>query len=681
MTSAASEIASPVGVIAGGGAMPFAVADLLAARGIAPVLFALRGACDPDRVARFRHHWISVGQLGRATKLFRSEGCRDLIFIGTLLRPALSEIRLDWGTIRVIGHVMAAFRGGDDHLLSGIGRILEQDGFRMVGIRDVAPDILMPQGSIARATPDPAAAADIAKGREVLGALGPFDIGQAVVVIDGHVVAVEDIEGTDGLLARVARLREAGRIRAKVGRGVLVKAPKSSQDLRFDLPTVGAKTIQGVEKAGLAGIAVIAGSTIAAELASHDRGGRQGRPVHPGAVSVTPARATAEMERKIFLIATEESGDRLGANLMKVLRQRLGDAVRFEGVGGRAMAREGLVSLFPIEELSIIGLAAVVKQFPKILGLIKETAIVVTEASPDILVIIDSPDFTHRVARRVRAKDPGIPIVNYVSPSVWAWRPGRARAMLTYVDHVLALLPFEPEAYRRLRGPPCTYVGHPLTEQLPSLRPNADEVRRRAEPPPVLLVLPGSRRSEIRHHMAVFGQAVARLQQEGVAFELVLPTMPHLQEAVVEAVKGWPVQPQVVIGEQEKRAAFRIAHAALAKSGTVTLELALAGVPMVTAYRTGSVEAWILRRAIKVNSVILANLVIGENVVPEFLQEDCTPEKLAQALREVLGDSALRRMQLEAFAKIDSIMSTGNQPPSARAADIVLATMWKAQRV
>ena len=165
-----------------------------------------------------------------------------------------------------------------------------------------------------------------------------------------------------------------------------------------------------------------------------------------------------------------------------------------------------------------------------------------------------------------------------------------------------------------------------------------------------------------------------------MAFELVLPTMPHLQEAVAEALKGWPVQPRVVIGEQEKRAAFRIAHAALAKSGTVTLELALAGVPMVAAYRTGAIEAWILRRAIKVNSVILANLVIGENVVPEFLQEDCTPEKLAPALREVLGDSALRRKQIEAFARIDAIMSTGNQPPSVRAADIVLATMRKARR-
>jgi len=265
MTSAASEITSPVGIVAGGGAMPFAVADSLVARGSAAVIFALKGACDPVRVARFRHHWISVGQIGKATKLFRSEGCRDLIFIGSLARPALSEIRLDWGTLRVMGLVVAAFRGGDDHLLSGIGRILEQDGFRMVGIRDVAPDVLMPEGNIARATPDSAAAADIAKGREVLAALGPFDIGQAVVVIDGHVVAVEDIEGTDGLLMRVARLREAGRIRAKSGRGVLVKAPKSGQDLRFDLPAVGAKTIEGAAGAGLAGIAVIAGHTIAAD--------------------------------------------------------------------------------------------------------------------------------------------------------------------------------------------------------------------------------------------------------------------------------------------------------------------------------------------------------------------------------------------------------------------------------
>ena len=392
---------------------------------------------------------------------------------------------------------------------------------------------------------------------------------------------------------------------------------------------------------------------------------------------MSPARTGAVVGRKIFLIATEESGDRLGANLMKVLRQRLGGAVQFDGIGGRAMTREGLTSRFPIEELSIIGLAAVVRQLPAILRRIRETADAVVEAAPDILVIIDSPDFNHRVAKRVRGRSPKIPIVDYVSPTVWAWRPGRARAMRPYVDHVLALLPFEPDAYERLHGPPCSYVGHPLTEQIGQLRPGKDEQQRREEKPPVLLVLPGSRRSEIRHHMTAFGVTLNRLHGEGIAFEAVLPTMPHLQEAVTEGLKYWNVKPRVVIGEAEKRAAFRIAHAALAKSGTVTLELALSGVPMVAAYRTGAMEAFVLRRAIRVNSVILANLVVGENVVPEFLQENCRSERLVPALRDVLGDTALRRKQIEAFARIDSILSTGDQPPSVRAADIVLATMRK----
>jgi lipid-A-disaccharide synthase len=385
-------------------------------------------------------------------------------------------------------------------------------------------------------------------------------------------------------------------------------------------------------------------------------------------------------ERTIFLIATEESGDRLGSALMKVLRQRLGDAVRFVGVGGRTMAREGLNSLFPIEELSIVGFAAVVQQLPKILRLIRETADAVTEAAPDALVIIDSPDFTHRVARRVRAGNPAIPIVDYVSPSVWAWRPGRARAMLSYVDHVLGLLPFEPEEYRKLRGPPCSYVGHPLIERLPLLRPNAEEQKRRDGEPPVLLVLPGSRRSEIRHHLEVFGATLGRLQADGLSFELMLPTMPHLETTVREGVANWPVKPQIVVGETGRRGAFRIARAALAKSGTVTLELALSGIPMVTAYRVGAIEAFILRRAIRVSSVILANLVIGKDVIPEFLQENCTPDKLARALSEVLTDSPLRRQQVEAFAQLDTIMSTGNKPPSVLAADIVLATMRKGRR-
>ena len=245
--------------------LPFAVADSLMARSIDPIFFALKGVCDAVQVARFRHHWISVGQLGRLAALLRAENCRDLVFIGTLVRPALSEIRLDWGTVRAMGHVLAAFRGGDNHLLSGIGRILERDGFRMVGIKDVAPDLLMPAGCLTRKTPDQSAAADIAMGQDVLRALSPFDIGQAVVVIDGHVVGVEGIEGTDALLARIAQLRTEGRIRTKTGRGVLVKAPKSGQDLRYDLPTLGPRTIENAAAAGLAGMAVVAGNTLVAE--------------------------------------------------------------------------------------------------------------------------------------------------------------------------------------------------------------------------------------------------------------------------------------------------------------------------------------------------------------------------------------------------------------------------------
>lgn len=277
MAAPAADISPPVGLIAAGGAMPFAVADSLSRRGMGCVLFAIRGACDETKVARFRHHWISVGQLGRATRLFRSEGCRDLVFIGTLVRPALSEVRLDWGTLRAMGQIWASFRGGDDHLLSGVGRILEREGFRMVGIKDVAPDLLVPEGSLAGRRPDARAEADIAKARDLLRALSPFDIGQAAVVIDGHVVGVEDIEGTDGLLARMARLREQGRIRVAAGRGVLVKAPKAGQDLRYDLPTVGPRTVEGAAKAGLAGIAVVAGHTLIAEpqamIAAADKAG------------------------------------------------------------------------------------------------------------------------------------------------------------------------------------------------------------------------------------------------------------------------------------------------------------------------------------------------------------------------------------------------------------------------
>jgi lipid-A-disaccharide synthase len=376
----------------------------------------------------------------------------------------------------------------------------------------------------------------------------------------------------------------------------------------------------------------------------------------------------------IYLVAAEESGDALGAALVRALRAAAGDALALAGVGGRAMAAEGVVSPFSIDELAIVGVSAIPARLPLILRRIRQTADAVVAARPDALVIIDSPDFTHRVARRVRARAPTIPIINYVSPSVWAWRSGRARAMRSYVDWVLAILPFEPEAHRRLGGPRCVYVGHPLTERLADLRPDPHEAERRRAAPPLLLALPGSRSSEIQRLLSVFGDVIARVGGDVGAMEIVLPTMPHLAERIRAGVAGWAIKPRIVTEPAEKWAAFRRARAAVAASGTVTLELALAGVPMVAAYRITFIEEIIARLARikqRLASVILANLVLGENIVPEFLQHDCTPERLAAALVPLLSETPERRRQTDAFARLDNIMALQTMPSVAAAAVVL----------
>jgi lipid-A-disaccharide synthase len=384
---------------------------------------------------------------------------------------------------------------------------------------------------------------------------------------------------------------------------------------------------------------------------------------------------------KLYIVAAEESGDALGAALARALRQRAGGKLGLAGVGSHAMAAAGIVSPFPINDLSIIGFDAIPRRLPTIVRRIRQTADAIVAAKPDALVIIDSPDFTHRVARRVRRRAPAIPILDYVSPSVWAWRPWRARAMRGYVDCVLAILPFEPAEHRRLRGPPCIYVGHPLTEQLADLRPGAGELQRRQSDPPLILLLPGSRSSEIRRLLAIFGAAIARVGARVGPLDLVLPTLPHLFDEVRAATVDWSVRPRIVVEAADKWAAFRAARAALAASGTATLELALAGVPTVAAYRVSRLEETILRglfalrgagSPVMVKSVILANLVIGEKVVPEFLQSDCTPENLAAALTPLLSQTVQRQRQVEAFARLDRMLATNAAAPSERAADIVL---------
>jgi lipid-A-disaccharide synthase len=397
---------------------------------------------------------------------------------------------------------------------------------------------------------------------------------------------------------------------------------------------------------------------------------------------MTAAQQRTSQPLAIAIVAAEESGDALGAALARAL-VKAENTVRLSGVGGGAMQAAGIESPFPIDELAIIGLTAIPQRLPAILRRIRGTADAIVKARPDALVIIDSPDFTHRVARQVRRRAPEIPILDYVSPSVWAWRPGRARAMRGYIDHVLAILPFEPDAHRRLGGPPCTYVGHPLVERIADLRPGPDEAAHRLAEPPLILILPGSRSGEVSRHTSVFGAAIERLSARIGPIELVLPTVPHVERQVREAVAGWAVQPKIVVEGSEKWTAFRRARAALAASGTVTLELALSGVPMVAAYRLHSIEAMVaraIRLRARLPSVILANLVIGENVVPELLQEDCTPDRLADALAAVIGDTKERRRQIEGFQRLDQIMKIGGTAPSVQAAGLVLEAARRGRR-
>jgi UDP-2,3-diacylglucosamine hydrolase len=264
MTVAATD-EGPLGIICGGGAIPLAVAAAVSRRGRRVVLFALRGFVDAQAVAAYPHCWIAVGQFGRFRRLARAEGCRDLVLVGGLVRPAIHQVRLDWATLVAMPRIIRAFRGGDDHLLTGIGRILEGDGFRLLGAHEVAPDIVAPAGALGRHRPDAYAARDIARGFEMLAALSPFDVGQAAVVGRGHILAVEAAEGTDAMLQRIVALREAGRIGVPRGVGVLVKAPKQRQDRRFDLPSIGPDTVLHAARAGLAGVAIVAGGTIVAE--------------------------------------------------------------------------------------------------------------------------------------------------------------------------------------------------------------------------------------------------------------------------------------------------------------------------------------------------------------------------------------------------------------------------------
>ncbi|HEX9461942.1 MAG TPA: lipid-A-disaccharide synthase [Alphaproteobacteria bacterium] len=377
----------------------------------------------------------------------------------------------------------------------------------------------------------------------------------------------------------------------------------------------------------------------------------------------------------IFLIAGEPSGDALGAKLIAALKRAGGGRFQFLGVGGERMAAEGLTSLFPLTDIAVMGFTEVVPRLPVLLQRIRETADAIWDAAPAAVVTIDAPSFGLRVADRVR--ESGIPLIHYVAPQLWAWRPGRARRLARRVDHLLALLPFEPEFFKKL-GVACTYVGHPVIED--ALLPSSGiEFRARHAIPPeatVVLALPGSRIGLAQRMLPVFAAAIDRLAARTSNLHVVLPTVAGTDQLIRTAAAGWRVPRTVVASTDDKRGAFAAAAAALTVSGTATMELAVAGVPMVVAYRVGRLTEFLARRMIEVPHVAMPNLILGRAAVPELLQAECTPERLADALDGLIhrGGGAAQGQDLAEIRRrlgLDQMQADGVKP-SDRAAAFVL---------
>ncbi len=357
--------------------------------------------------------------------------------------------------------------------------------------------------------------------------------------------------------------------------------------------------------------------------------------------------------------------------LLRALKELAPDAT-FAGVGGEWMQREGFDSLFPLSDLAVMGLLPVLARLPRLVARLDQTVEVILRLQPDVVVLIDAPDFTHRVARRVRAKAPQIPIVDYVSPTVWAWRPWRARQMRSHIDEVLAILPFEPAAYERLQGPPCIYVGHPLIEALPSLEREREPARSS-----LVLMLPGSREAEIRRMAPLYGAVAAIIGRERPDLTFAVPMAPQMERLVEVETARWSVKPRL-LKQAEKFAAFRSARAALVTSGAATLELALARTPVVVAYKVSRAEH-LLRFLVAVEHFALPNLILDRRAAPEFLQHDATPRALADHLKQILDEGPARAAQLTAFEELRLKILAAGPRPSALAAQRILRRLSAAK--
>ncbi|MBC8337238.1 MAG: lipid-A-disaccharide synthase [Rhodospirillales bacterium] len=648
-----------LGILAGGGQLPELIVQVCLDSGREFFIIALEGQAAPGAFTGHPHARVRLGAAGEAIRHLKDAGCKDLVMAGSVVRPSISMLRPDAWTARFFATTGAKALGDDGLLTALISTLEEKEGFRIVGSDGLLPGLIATSGPYGRLKPGPEDEQDIHAGILAAQGIGRLDIGQAAVARDGRILATEDHKGTDALLLQV------GSQSKKATGGVLVKVKKPGQESRVDLPAIGPDTVRAAAQAGLRGIAVEAGGALVLDRdglakAADEEG------VFVAGVSV-PAPGPL-----IFLSAGEPSGDLLGARLMQALKDKTEGRVVFAGVGGPHMEKQGLSSLFPMSDLTVMGALEVLPRLPRILGRISQTVASAVRLRPDAVVTIDSPDFNFRVAKRLKGQ--GIPLIHYVAPSVWAWRPGRAVKIAGFLDHLMTLLPFEPP-YFEAEGLKATFTGHSVLDGGAERGDGADFRKRHgiAKGETVIAVLPGSRQGEVSRLGPVFGETLKLLKKKFPGLRIVVPTVDTVASTVRGMTDGWPGPVTVVEGEAEKFNAFDAADVALAASGTVGLELAMAKTPAIIAYKTNALTWFLVRALIKVRFAHLVNLILNREAIPEFLQGQCHPDVMAAALKGLLADPGMREKQRAAYEEALKQLRPEGLSPAERAAETVLA--------
>lgn len=636
-----------IGLICGGGDYPKLIARACAENGEKFCLLRINGFCsnfdlDGENVPSIS---ADFGEIQKMLDFFRANGVRKIALAGHVKRPNFNQLFMDKKALSWMLKLGKSIFKGDDSLLRAVIELLQEEGFEVISGTDLLKNVFLSEGTYSKISPTETELSDIKFGFLQAKMLGAEDAGQGVIVYNGQIIAKEDASGTDELI------RRAGEVRGTASGGMLVKVPKPQQDFRVDLPAVGPQTIEQLHKYGFSGLAVEAEKCIVI-----DREKMTELADKYGMFFVCQS-AEKLKKIKIFISAGEASGDYLGGALMQSIRALLPHGgVEFFGIGGTDMCAAGLKLLFPISELSIIGIWEVVSKIFHVKKLIDKTVKAVLEYNPDVVVTIDSSGFNHRVGRRLKKHGFKNPIVHYVAPPVWAWRKWRVKTLHRFIDKLLVLLPFEKNIFEKY-GVKTEFVGHPVAAdedfnppEPPHLQ-NFKKVHKLGGNDLVITLLPGSRQSELSQHMPILQEYVRLMKEKHSDLKIIIPTLPGFRERMLELTADWAVKPVILAAKSEKVLGYYASKMAVAASGTVTLELARAGLPAVVIYRTSYITYRVVKFLIHVAHVCLVNIIEEREAVPELLQDDCTPENIVKK-SEMLLDGVFAEKQKKYYADV-----------------------------